>query len=79
MRQGDPKPIRVLLVDDQQLLTDALAQVLAREPDIDVVGVAGTVAEAKALARVRLDVVFVRSIHDFWMTKVILPQNRPTG
>src|SRR5690349_12589181 len=32
---------------------------LAREPDIEVVGVAGSVAQAKELARERLDVVLV--------------------
>lgn len=56
---ADPKPIRVLLVDDHQLLTGALSQILAREPDIQVIGVAGTVADAKALARERLDVVLM--------------------
>lgn len=56
---AEPKPIRVLLVDDHQLLTGSLSQVLAREPDIDVVGVAGTVADAKSMARDRLDVVLM--------------------
>jgi two-component system NarL family response regulator len=56
---ADPKPIRVLLVDDHQLLTGSLSQLLAREPDIEVVGVAGTVADAKAMARERLDVVLM--------------------
>ena len=51
--------IHVLLVDDQQLLTDSLARLLAAEPDIDVVGVAGTVAEARAMARERMDVVLM--------------------
>jgi two-component system NarL family response regulator len=51
--------IRVLLVDDQQLLTDSLARLLAAEPDIEVVGVAGTVAAAKLLARERMDVVLM--------------------
>jgi DNA-binding NarL/FixJ family response regulator len=53
------RPIRVLLVDDHQLLTEALAKMLALEPDITVVGVAGTVADAKTLARERLDVVLM--------------------
>ena len=53
------RPIRVLLVDDHQLLTEALAKMLALEPDITVVGVAGTVADAKSLARERLDVVLM--------------------
>ena len=56
---GDPKRIRVLLVDDHQLLTGSLAAVLSREPDIEVVGAAGTVADAKALSRERLDVVLM--------------------
>ncbi len=55
----DPKPIRVLLVDDHQLLTGSLSHVLGQEPDIEVVGVAGTVAEAKNLIRERLDVVLM--------------------
>ncbi len=53
------KPIRVLLVDDHALLTGALAQMLAQEADIRVVGVAGTVAEAKAMSREPLDVVLM--------------------
>src|SRR5450631_2435269 len=56
---GEARPIRVLLVDDHQLLTGALSQMLSREPDIIVAGVAGSVAEAKALARERLDVVLM--------------------
>ena len=56
---SDPKPIRVLLVDDHQLLTGSLSHVLGQEPDIEVVGVAGTVGEAKNLIRERLDVVLM--------------------
>jgi DNA-binding NarL/FixJ family response regulator len=56
---GERRAIRVLLVDDHQLLTEALAKILALEPDISVVGVAGTVADAKAMARERLDVVLM--------------------
>ncbi len=55
----DTKPIRVLLVDDHALLTDSLKRLLEAEPDIEVVGVAGTVAEAKRLARSRMDVVLM--------------------
>jgi DNA-binding NarL/FixJ family response regulator len=53
------KPIRVLFVEDHQLLAEALSAMLAREPDIEVVGVAGSVAQAKELARERLDVVLM--------------------
>lgn len=51
--------IRVLLVDDHQLLTGSLSALRAREADIEVVGVAGTVAEARAIAKSRLDVVLM--------------------
>ncbi len=56
---ADSRKIRVLLVDDHQLLTDSLARLLAAEPDIEVVGIADTVAEAKRLARQRMDVVLM--------------------
>jgi DNA-binding NarL/FixJ family response regulator len=56
---AEPRPIRVLLVDDHQLLTGALSQVLSREPDIEVMGIAGSVADAKAIARDQLDVVLM--------------------
>ena len=55
----EPRPIRVLLVDDHQLLTDSLARILSAEPDMDVVGIAGTVAEARDLAHERMDVVLM--------------------
>lgn len=54
-----PKPIRVLLVDDQQLLTDALSRLLMREEDFEVVGIAGTVQEARQLTHGPLDVVLM--------------------
>ena len=56
---GDTRPIRVLLVDDHQLLTDSLARLLAAEPDIEIMGIGGTVAEAKQLAQERMDVVLM--------------------
>jgi two-component system response regulator DevR len=58
MTRGGP-PIRVLLVDDHQLLTGALRALLEREPDIAVAGVARTVEEARRLARQRVDVVLM--------------------
>lgn len=51
--------IRVLLVDDHQLLTDALARLLAQEADIKVVGVAGSVAAVRAVTTSRLDVALM--------------------
>ena len=59
MESARPSSIRVLLVDDHQLLTDALSGLLQREPDIEIVGVAGTVAEARAATRQPMDVVLM--------------------
>ncbi len=59
MDNGQPSPIRVLLVDDHQLLTDALAGLLGREPDIEVIGIADSVREAKRAAREPMDVVLM--------------------
>ncbi|MBA2719738.1 MAG: response regulator transcription factor [Chloroflexi bacterium] len=56
---SEPKRIRVLLVEDHQLLADALSALLGREADMEIVGIAGTVADAKAMARERLDVVLM--------------------
>ena len=43
------RPIRVLLVEDHTSFRQALALMLDREPDLEIVGQAGTVAEARAL------------------------------
>ena len=59
MENGHTQPIRVLLVDDHQLLTDALAGLLGRERDIEVIGIAGSVRDAKHAARERMDVVLM--------------------
>ncbi|HET7678463.1 MAG TPA: response regulator transcription factor [Candidatus Limnocylindrales bacterium] len=59
MQGSSGAEIRVLLVDDHQLLTDALRRLLEQEPDVTVTGVAGSVAEAKAAARERVDVVLM--------------------
>jgi DNA-binding NarL/FixJ family response regulator len=56
---ADTRPIRVLLVDDHQLLTDSLARLLSAEPDMEVVGIGGSVAEAKQLAQKPMDVVLM--------------------
>ena len=52
-------PIRVLLVDGHRLVLDALAQVIGLEPDMRIVGTAVSVAEARAVARVPVDVVLI--------------------
>ncbi len=45
MEPARPSSIRVLLVDDHALLTDALARLLSDEPDIEVVGKATGIRE----------------------------------
>jgi DNA-binding NarL/FixJ family response regulator len=52
-------PTRVLLVDDHQLLTDSLARLLTAEPDIEVVGIAASVAETRRQTSPRVDVVLM--------------------
>lgn len=59
MDPAQPSVIRVLLVDDHRLLTDALSGLLSREPDIEVCGIAGSVEEARAAARNPMDVVLM--------------------
>lgn len=52
--------IRVLLLDDHQMFVDSVARLLAREEDIEVVGVTGTMTEAIGMAaQTRPDVVVV--------------------
>jgi DNA-binding NarL/FixJ family response regulator len=44
------KPIRVLIVDDHEIVREGLQTLLAEEPDFEVVGAAGDGASAVALA-----------------------------
>jgi DNA-binding NarL/FixJ family response regulator len=53
------RPVRVLLVDDHRLILESLARVLNEEPDIDIVGTATTVSEAKDAAMEPVDVVLM--------------------
>jgi DNA-binding NarL/FixJ family response regulator len=48
---GSPRTIRVLVVDDHQVVRRALAQLISVEADVEVVGEAGTGTAAVALAR----------------------------
>ena len=53
------RPIEVLLVDDHRLLTDSLARLLAAEPDIEIIGIAAAMADAKGSRTRRMDVVLM--------------------
>lgn len=57
--RGRTRTIRVLIVEDERLLAELLADVIAEEQDMRVVGVAGTVAEATAMASREPDVVLM--------------------
>ena len=53
-----PEQVRVLLVDDHEVVRLGLQAILQRNPEIDIVGEAGTVAAAvREAARVKPDVV----------------------
>jgi DNA-binding NarL/FixJ family response regulator len=45
--------IRVLIVDDHQMVAESLAAALQREADIELVGIVGTAIEAKRVAEAR--------------------------
>ena len=51
MAEGDSlAPVRVLIVDDSEVVAGSLERILARQPDIDVVGVARTERDALTLS-----------------------------
>lgn len=54
------REVRILLVEDHASLREALAIILSREPEFEVVGEAGSIAEARAVLEERpVDVVVV--------------------
>src|SRR5438876_626314 len=55
--------IRVLVVDDHAVFSDALATILRTEPDIEVVGKGGTVREAIDAARALQPDVVLLDVH----------------
>ncbi|MGH9275563.1 MAG: LuxR C-terminal-related transcriptional regulator [Acidimicrobiales bacterium] len=55
--------IRVVLVDDHEMFTESLARILTSEPDIEIVGIGGTGAEAARLAAARRPDVVVLDYH----------------
>lgn len=59
-QSADPLSIRVMIVDDHEVFSSSLATVLEAEPDLTVVGVAATAAQAVATASsVQPDVVLL--------------------
>src|ERR1700733_16083277 len=54
--QSSTKPVRVLVVEGQALFGKALCQVLASDPEIEVVGDADSIANAP-LRRLRPDLI----------------------
>ncbi len=55
--------IRILVVEDQRLLVELLQDALARYEDFELVGVAGTAAEAWAIAAERAPDVVIMDYH----------------
>jgi len=55
--------IRVLVVDDQEMFAESVARLLANEADIDVVGVAATMADAVRQSRSTLPDVAIVDFH----------------
>lgn len=47
----DAGRIKILLVDDHAVVAEGLAELLSMEPDLEVVGIAGTAADGVAAAR----------------------------
>jgi DNA-binding NarL/FixJ family response regulator len=60
MNENTAVPIRILIVDDHDVFASSLAQVLALEPDLVILGPARTIAEARAMIPTTLpDVVLM--------------------
>src|SRR5262245_25482371 len=54
------EPVRVLVVDDHQMFAESLVRLLGDEPDLHVLGVATTLADARrAVSRDRPDVILL--------------------
>jgi DNA-binding NarL/FixJ family response regulator len=63
LRSTPVAAIRVLIVDDHAVFSDALATILRTEPEIEVVGTGGTVQQAIALARTLQPDVILLDVH----------------
>jgi DNA-binding NarL/FixJ family response regulator len=56
-------PLRIIIVDDHQLVSDGLAMLLGSQPDFEVAGFANAVADVAALALVADPDVVVMDFH----------------
>src|ERR1700704_663579 len=63
LRSPPGATIRVLVVDDHVVFSDALATILRTEPEIEVVGKGGTVQEAISSARALQPEVVLLDVH----------------
>ncbi|TMD83675.1 MAG: response regulator transcription factor, partial [Chloroflexi bacterium] len=63
LRSTPVATIRVLVVDDHVVFSDALATILRTEPEIEVVGKGGTVQEAINSARALQPDVVLLDVH----------------
>jgi two-component system, NarL family, nitrate/nitrite response regulator NarL len=73
-------PLRLLLLDDQTVLRESLCRALSQEPDIDVVGSCGTVAEAVSLVeRETVDLAVIDYDLGFQRGTDFLSQSRAGG
>ncbi len=60
MTMANKQPVRVLIVEDQQVVADALRELIDDQPDMLVVGAAGSVAESlSCAAELRPDIVLL--------------------
>jgi two-component system, LytTR family, response regulator len=58
--KSDKKPVRVLIADDELLARQRISDLLAKEPDVEVVGTAATGDDAvNAIFELKPDVVFL--------------------
>lgn len=51
--EAGPAPVRVVICDDHRLVAEGLALLLDRQPDVEVVGLAATVAEVRRMVSSR--------------------------
>jgi CheY-like chemotaxis protein/two-component sensor histidine kinase len=79
LTEAAPEPTRVAIVDDHPVLREGTAALLARQPGLSIVGVAGTVEDAETLlATTAIDVVLldIRLGSDSGLRPVVLRARR---